>query len=369
MIKQNNLHFNMDSGIEGILNHLRRGRGHLPAYLWNRFQWSYFHRLGIVPRFPLNVDIESSSACTLKCDHCFRQYMDMKESTLMNMDMYRRVVDECAHYKLFTLKFSMRGEPTLHPRIVEMVRYAKENGIKEVWVNTHGGHLTEQMAEGFVNAGLDCLTVSFDGLGKMYESIRIPLKYDESIERLKMMVRARKRLRRAKPLIKVQTLWSAIKDDPEAYLRVMKPIVDKVSYSIDFDFKDIHFEPDPNYVCYRLWQRIAITAKGDFLKCPSDFEKDEVLANVGSHSIKEVWDKQQAEERRKHLGGDRLQSIACRKCHHGAKVVQGSKEYDDKSQCVNEITYQGGFTGVGLHRKKDAPHANSAKRREPVGVE
>lgn len=353
MIHQNKLQFDMETGWKNIQNHFRRGQGHLIAYFWNRFQWDYFHRMGIVPQFPLNVDIESSSTCNLKCDHCFRQYMDMHEKEFMEMDMYRKIIDECAKYKLFTLKFSMRGEPTLHPQIVEMVDYAKKKGIKEVWVNTHGGQLTEKMAEGLIKAGLDCLTISFDGLGEMYESIRIPLKYEENLDRIKMFMKVRDRLNSKKPIVKVQSLWSAIKSNPEEYLNVLGNIVDKVSYNLDFDYKDIHFEPDPKYVCYRLWQRIAITSRGDVLKCPSDFEKDEVLGNVSQTSIKELWDKQQEEERQKHLKGRRLESVACRKCHHGALVKSDDKVYAGEHHEVNAITYKGAdFKGHGLNRGK-----------------
>ena len=60
-------------------------------------------------------------------------------------------------------------------------------------------------------------------------------------------------------------------------------------------------------------RRLAITSHGDILKCPSDFEKDEVLANVRDRSIKEVWDTEQEAERQRHLAGNRLVSIACRR--------------------------------------------------------
>ena len=43
------------------------------AYLVNEFKWNYFSKL-VLLKFPLNIDIEASSACELKCDHCFRQY-------------------------------------------------------------------------------------------------------------------------------------------------------------------------------------------------------------------------------------------------------------------------------------------------------
>jgi len=325
-IKENKLQFDMDNGWKNIKNHFRRGRGHMFAYLWNRFQWDYFHRMNIVPRFPLNVDIESSSRCNIKCEHCFRQYMDMHESDFMTMPLFKKIVDECARYNLFTLKFSMRGEPTLNPEIVEMVAYAKQNGIKEVWVNTNGGLLTEKMAEGFIKAGLDCLTVSFDGVGKIYERIRTPLKYEETLAKIKMFVDVRKKLKAAKPIFKVQSIWSAIKDNPEEYLNVVGNIVDKVSYNIDFDYENIHFVPDPNYICYRLWQRIAITSTGDVLKCPSDFKKQEVLGNVQERSIKEIWDAKQGEERKRHLEGRRLESVVCRECHHGSFHYQGRKD-------------------------------------------
>lgn len=349
-IERNVLQFDMNTWTENLQNHFRRGKGHFLSYLWNRVQWNHFHKFKIVPKFPLNVDIESSSSCNIKCDHCFRQYMKVPEAGLMPFDLYRKVVDECAQYGLFTLKFSMRGEPTMHPQIVEMVDYAKKKGIKEIWVNTNGSLLTEEMAEGFVRANLDCLTVSFDGLGEMYESVRKPLKYEDTLERIKMFRAVRDKLKSKKPLFKVQTLWSAIKHDPDEYCRIMNSIVDKVSYNIDFDFKDIHFVPDPKYVCYRLWQRLAITSKGEVLKCPSDFEQLEPIGNVKEQSIKEIWDSAQEQERKRHLAGDRLHSEVCRKCHHGAKVVKGSKSYKDKQQDVNELEYEGGFEGVGLNR-------------------
>jgi len=170
-----------------IRNHLRRGEGKLLSYIINRIQWTYYPKWRIVSRFPLNIDIEVSSICNLQCDHCFRQYMDMGESGLMPMEMYKKIIDECAYYNLFTLKFSMRGEHTLHPQLAEMVRYAKNKGIKEIWVNTHGGTLTKELCEDLIRSRTNWVTVSFDGLGKMYESIRKPLKYEESLEKLKML--------------------------------------------------------------------------------------------------------------------------------------------------------------------------------------
>ena len=122
-------------------------------------------------------------------------------------------------------------------------------------------------------------------------------------------------------LLNVQTIWSAIQHDPNAYLRTMKAIVDRVAYNADMDFSKHTFVPDENFVCPRLWQRICITAKGEYLKCPSDFTLKEILGDVSSYSVKEAWDILQEEHRQMHLSGRRLESVVCSVCHHGARKV------------------------------------------------
>ncbi len=341
--------FSCENNIEYLRNEYRRANGKIFSYIWNRIQWNYYPRRK-VPKFPLNIDIEVSSKCQILCNHCFRQYMDIGENDFMPLDVYKRIVRECGENGLFTLKFSMRGEPLLHPDIVEMVRYAKEQGIKEVWINTNGGMFTEQLAYGLITAGVDWITMSFDGLGKIYESIRKPLKYKDSLNKLKMLRLIRDRLK-ANTLLNVQTLWSAIKHDPEEYLSLMKGIVDRVAYNPDMNFKEMILIPDDDFICPRLWQRICITSKGNYLKCPSDFQMEEILGSVNEYSVKEAWDILQGNQRHLHLTGRKKESIVCGKCHHGAKKksiivdIEGGKRRDYSYE------YKEKFEGFGLKRE------------------
>jgi len=273
--------------------------------------------------------------------------MDMKEDMHMDFDLYTKIIDECAENNLFTLKFSMRAEPTMNPRIVDMLAYAKDKGIKEVWLNTHGGHLTEKKAEAILRTGVDHITVSFDGLGEIYESIRMPLKYDDQIMKLKRLAEMRDKMK-AKTRIKVQSLWSAIQHNPDAYINLMSKIVDEVAYNVDFNYKEITLVSDPTFVCYRLWHRLAITANGDVLKCPSDFEKDEVMANVRDKSLKEIWHDEQKSNREKHIAGRKDESIPCKKCHHGAIEVPREIGYEGKTAASRNVAYHKEFSGHGL---------------------
>lgn len=329
----------------------KRGNNKEFAYEQFKFQWDMFPKIRKVPDFPLNIDIEASSSCDIRCDHCFRQYMDVGKQGLMDYDLYKKIVEECGKYKLFTLKFSMRGEPTLHPKIVDMVAYAKEKGIKEVWINTHGGNLSEELAKGFCEAKLDWLTISFDGLGKMYESIRKPLKYKESLERLKMMSKIRDQYY-PEMILNVQTVWSAIKDNPQEYVDTMKPYVDRVAYNSDMNFKEIILVPDDDFICPRLWQRMAICSNGDILKCPSDFKKQEVMGNTNDISVKDAWDILQETQRQLHLKGYKKLSSVCQECHHGCKKVKRKVDLDGNALNSYNYEFKKDFKGVGLNRDK-----------------
>ena len=275
----------------------KRSKNKRLSYLFNRFKWYYYPKLNITPKFPLNLDIEASSTCELKCDHCFRQYMDMRENVFMKFDLYKKIIDEASRYDLFTIKFSMRGEPTADKELPKKVAYAKKMGIKEVWINTHGGNLDEEFVQELLHAKPDWITMSIDGLGEMYESIRKPQKFKDTLNNAK-------RLRKYRDIISKDTflncqgLWSAIKHDPLKFYQTLIPIFDRVAYNMDMNYKEIDVIPDPEFVCPRLWQRLSITSEGDVLKCPSDFEKDEVMGNVKFSTLKEIWDVEQEKNKK-----------------------------------------------------------------------
>ena len=267
--------------------------------------------------------------------------MKIDDDPFMDMELYKKIIDECAREKLFTLKFSMRGEPLMHPEINEMIDYAKNKGIKEVWINTNGKTLNETMIRRFIQSGLDWLTVSVDGVGENYEKVRIPLKFEDTYEKLKLLRRLRDEARANKPVLKVQTIYSAIQDNPEEYLKTFQPIVDKISFNTDMNFKAIKVVPDPDFVCPRMWQRLAVTASGDILRCPSDFLKEDVLGNVKNQSIKSIWHGPAMTRLRKmNLEGRRLEDIVCAKCHHGCKKVKTVLKHQELERDMNAYVFE-----------------------------
>ena len=271
-----------------------RARGHPLAYLKNRVIWYYFPRFHIITEFPAHVDLEISSACDLKCSMCYTQTDEFKalvKKQLMDFALFKNLTDECVRYKTYSIRISLRGEPFLHPNVIEMIRYAKDAGIKEVSSLTNNYRLTPEMFEQAMKAGLDWLTISFDGLGETYELVRQPARFEESFNKIKEYKRIKDKARSAKPVLKVQSVWPAIKDCSEEY------------YLEDFD-------------CPVLYQRLAVGSDGRAM-CPNDELGECTFGDAYEESLHSIWyNEGTSKARQLHREHRGYQELAmCQKCY------------------------------------------------------
>jgi len=230
---------------------------------------------------------------------------------------FKQLVDEAAHYHIYSIKLSWRGEPLLHPQLPELIAYAKAKGIREVAFLTNGERMNKDLAKELIDAGTDWITFSFDGLGKTYEEIRAPAKFDEAVERIRTLRQLRDESQRTKPLIKVQTIWSAIQDNPGAYREHWEPIVDKILFIPDKDF----YSPvahDPDYVCQYPWQRLTITWRGTVPLCIGDTNEKCLIGDATKDSLYTIWHSEAMQAARNlHTSRKRLELTACVDCPEG----------------------------------------------------
>ncbi len=309
--------FDNDSFIKKIKLHYRRGKGKFIPYFINRIQFNYLCKLHIKTNFPPHLDIEPTMLCNMKCPMCFQQHMDINKEGYLDFELYKKIIDESARNKLYSIRLCHRGEPLLHPRIVDMVRYAKDKGIKEVFTLTNGLLLNEKLICELYGAGLDWLQLSIDGAYDIYEKIRQPAKFEDIYSKVKLLYKIRKEQRRLRPIIWIQSLWSAVRHNPEEFIELFAPYVDKIAFHVDFDYEH-RFKKDPDFICYRLWHRMMIMSDGSVPMCNSDFLKDEIVGNVQSQTIKEIWNGKALERiRQMNLQKRRFELTPCAKCNWG----------------------------------------------------
>lgn len=135
-----------------------------PEYQEYRRCWEEYPKKFTVRDFPMHLDVEISNRCNLRCTFCDKlPVLSRDQLGDMDLQLYRRILDEGEAGRLFGLKLSYRGEPLLHPNLVEMVAYAKAKGVLDVYFNTNGMLLTQEMSHRLIDAGLDRISISIEG--------------------------------------------------------------------------------------------------------------------------------------------------------------------------------------------------------------
>lgn len=141
--------------------------------------------LFFVPSRPEVAQIEVTNRCNFSCLMC--QRIDLKVSLKdMEEGLYRKIIDKLGPVAEVIL--TGWGEPLIHPKIIEMVRYAKKRG-KYVSLTTNGSLLTTNMIQGLLNSGLGSLSFSVDDIkapktGSMVHPITTQIKNIEAFMKL-----------------------------------------------------------------------------------------------------------------------------------------------------------------------------------------
>jgi MoaA/NifB/PqqE/SkfB family radical SAM enzyme len=95
--------------------------------------------------FPTVFYIEPTNDCNLSCIMCPRK-KSRKAVGYMSFGLFRDVVDQLSRRNIAQLSLHLAGEPLLHPRIAEMVAYAKGSGLRTVRFATNATLLNENLA-------------------------------------------------------------------------------------------------------------------------------------------------------------------------------------------------------------------------------
>ena len=328
-----------------------RGEGWEAKYKDYRRQWSELATSQTVADYPLLVDLELASVCNLRCPMCYTisdHFKQRVNTKLMDWDLYTRIIDEIAGH-VPAIRLSLRGEATLHKKFVECIRYAKEKGIGEVSTLTHGGRLTEAFFADIVAAGIDWITISIDGVGETYNKIRKPLTSEGMLEKIKAMKAYKDRHGLHRPVIKIQSIWPAIKDNPSEYYNMFAPYVDFVAFNplIDYLGNDTDIDYMDKFTCPQQYQRLVIGADGLVMKCSNDEENAEIVGDVNLETVHQVWHgEKMAAVRALHLRSRGfLESPVCRKCYLPRSTYDEVAEVDGRS--FNVMNYVNRNQNVG----------------------
>jgi radical SAM protein with 4Fe4S-binding SPASM domain len=291
-----------------------------PVFKEYRRKWNEWPKNFVIGEFPLHLDIEAASICNLRCPFCATSHKEGDfPQGFMDFEIFKRIIDECAEHGLYAIKFNSgaRGEPLLHTTLDKMVAYAKKKGILDVYFNTNATLLTKDIGRRLIEAGLDRVSISFEGFEpEVYEKYRVGASFEKVADNVKEFVRLRDKINPEKPLVRIQSVAiPEIMPRLKEYREFWENIVDEVAY---IDFKDYSYLKEDlisDWTCPYLWQRMMITWNGKISICGFDYSNNHDLGNVKNTSLRSAWKSDIMEEiRSKHKAGKSHEVEVCNGC-------------------------------------------------------
>lgn len=287
---------------------------------------------------PYVVQIFPIYACNFKCGYCIysvdrKDRYFISDKSMMKLELYKKCVDEMAYFpnKIKVLRFVGIGEPLLHKNIAEMIKYTKEKEIANtVEMLTNASRLTHDMTHSIVEAGLDRLVVSLQGVNKeKYKDVaEFDVDMDEFISNLKYFYENKKNTH---VYIKIVDVALDNKEEEKLFYEMFGDICDTMAIEntvpihTGVNFEDVIAEKETELtqfglpiedvkVCPQPFFHMQINPDGKVVPCYS-FEYPEILGDCNEQSVTEIWNSKAFNNfRLRMLDGVKKASKVCEEC-------------------------------------------------------
>lgn len=283
---------------------------------------------------PFTLFIFPTTFCNFKCNYCGHSLgmKEMKERygfKPQNMSMVTlKVLIEQA--KQFPEKFKMisltgHGEPLMNKELSSMVELVRKANISErIEIITNASLLTKETTLALVDAGLDTIRISLQGLSsKKYKEVcRYDIDFDEFIDNIRYFYKNKKQCNVFVKVLdtaleegeseKFYNLFSDISD--RMYIEKCRPVYDGVNYSENiFKTMDRYGRAhNKREVCPLPFFMLGVFPNGDVEPCDTIY-KPIVLGNIHNDTLLNMW------------RGDKLREF---------QMLQLNKERNKNNRCA-----------------------------------
>ncbi|MFH2010969.1 MAG: radical SAM protein [bacterium] len=290
-----------------------------------RIARDYLLRRPVCGGLPVELTIEVTSRCNLRCPSCPRSDGVPRGVGDMSLETYRRILDQAAPALEFAF-LHMAGEPLFHPQLRSFFDEAEVRGVR-TGLSTNGTRLDRERAQQLIDSPLDLLIVSVDATDRdSYVAAHGADLYAEVVRNVESFLRLKTRAGRG-PYTVLQMIRRADDPRPEQFLRRWAGSgADALRLKRFFNFGGNVEGADaapggptpggPAPPCVLLWRQLAVCYEGSVVSCCHDFLEQSVLGNIHEQSLRELWNgPAMIAQRRLQLAGRAEESALCAGCN------------------------------------------------------
>ncbi len=252
---------------------------------------------------PAYIRFETHARCNLRCCWAHRapHHPALRPRGAADLDLVHRVIDQVADH-LYQVMLAHWGEPTINKQLPAIVRLFHAAGIYTTF-DTNMTLMTPELASALVEAGLDHISASIDGVTQeTYAQYRRNGCVEKALAGLRHIVEAKRRLGRTTPVLRWQYL--VFKHNEHEYARARGLAgeigVDRFdafggsgrSWSPESGFVDSASPPPrPNgLLCSDPWTYLAVDWDGAVHLCCKAFAARDVMGHMDEHDLPTIFD-------------------------------------------------------------------------------
>ncbi len=256
-------------------------------------QWLFGEVARNDSRYPRLVAIEPTNRCNLRCVMCpvhsAPEGKKKRASGFMAFTLFKRVIKQLPERKKVNLVLHGYGEPLLHPKIVEMVSFAKKSGVNDVQFATNGMLLSREKSKGLIASGLDRLDVSLDGYTKAeYEKIRVGANFETVKENIAEFLRLRGAGK--KPVLNIRLVKQKGNEEGlKRFISYWSRTADTVTVDECHDEGSVKHSEKGRFPCPALRLLMEIYWDGTVALCNMDAFARNKLGDLKREKLLEVW--------------------------------------------------------------------------------
>jgi MoaA/NifB/PqqE/SkfB family radical SAM enzyme len=204
-----------------------------------------------------------------------------RKKEMMDFEMFKKIIDQFSWLEYILLQ--NWGEPLLQPKIFDMIKYAKDRGIK-VFMYTNGTLLTSEKIKQLIDSGIDGITISIDGYGKTYEKIR-GFSYDEIGKKIADLIKLRNEKNSSMFIEVSMVMFDETENELEQFKKRWVGVADRVVVQPKLEYNEKRITR-----CKELWRgNIIVLSNGLVVPCCYDYEGVMVIGDAKKQNIKEIW--------------------------------------------------------------------------------
>ena len=286
---------------------------------------------------PFLVIIDVANICNFQCSFCFQSIEKSKlrdmgfKPSVMGMDLFKKTIDQVIKFpdQIKRMYLFAHGESLLNKNLPDMITYAKtKNAAKTIQITTNGSLLTPELNLKLINAGLDELRISIEGLTneKYRETTGVRIDFKNFITNIKHFYHHRKSCKLYVKIINIglkqeeedqfYSLFNDISDN--ASIEYVTPYYEGVEYSNLFPHHDkniLGHKTQKISVCPRIFYMLNISPRGNITMCNVDNFEQHIFGNVETDSLTELWNGEKFTDLRMlHLNKKGSNHPLCKKC-------------------------------------------------------